>query len=160
MGMLHCLTLRLILCGADLWAWDVTVLDKRLPTDLHSHLLCSRTVFDEAVLSEILITLFLLLGLISSFIACGASLVVAVVTGDLLIILRLLHHLNLVNAPWRGRYRIKVCPHIISLLHLSCRALYILGLSEGEGVKEAPLLPQILDPSISWEDDSPQVLQL
>ena len=74
-----------------LWAWAVTVLDKRLPTNLHSHLLCSRTVFDEAVLSkkyksydiykswneifspEILITLFLLLGLISSFVACGAS---------------------------------------------------------------------------------------
>ena len=43
---------------------------------------------------------------------------------------------------------------------IPCRALYILCLCEGEGVKEAPLLPQLLDSGISWEDDSPQVLQL
>ena len=54
-------------------------------------------VVDEAVLSEVLLALLLLLGVVVGDVGGVASLVVAVVTLDNIIILDLLDHLDLVN---------------------------------------------------------------
>merc|ERR1719283_118001 len=91
--------LRLILGSADLRALHITVLDQRSSAHLHGLIEGNLLVVDEAVLSEVLLALLLLLGLVVGHIGGVAPPVVRVVTLDNLIILGLLHHLNLVNAP-------------------------------------------------------------
>merc|ERR1712198_755301 len=91
--------LRFILGSADLRALHITVLDQRSSAHLHSLIEGNLLVVDEAVLSEVLLALLLLLGLVVGHIGGVAPPVVRVVTLDNLIILSLLHHLDLVNAP-------------------------------------------------------------
>merc|ERR1712212_1199360 len=91
--------LGLILGSTDLRALHITVLDQRSSARLHGLIEGNLLVVDEAVLSEVLLTFLLLLGLIVGHIGGVAPPVIRVVTLDNLIILSLLHHLDLVNAP-------------------------------------------------------------
>merc|ERR1719289_635959 len=91
--------LGLILSSADLRALHITVLDQRSSAHLHGLVEGNLLIVDEAVLPEVLFALLLLLGLVVGHIGGVAPPVVRVVTLDNFIILSLLHHLNLVNAP-------------------------------------------------------------
>ena len=90
--------LRLVLSATDLRSLNVTVFDKRSSADLDCLVESNFLILDEAVLSEVLLTLLLLLGVVVGDIGGVASPVVAVVALDNFIILRLLDHLDLVNA--------------------------------------------------------------
>merc|ERR1719348_36150 len=92
--------LRFILSSADLRSLDVTIFDQRGSAHLHSLIHSSLLVSDEAVLSEVLLALLLLLGLIVGGVGGVATPVVGVVALHNLIILSLFYHLNLVNAPF------------------------------------------------------------
>jgi len=89
--------LRFILSSADLRSLHITVLYERGSADLNGLIESNLFVFDETVLSEVLLTLLLLLGLVVGDIGGVAPLVIRVVTLHNIIILSLLHHLNLVN---------------------------------------------------------------
>merc|ERR1712234_79767 len=91
--------LRLILSSTDLRALHITVLDQGSSAHLHSLIEGNLLIVDETVLSEILLTFLLLLRLIIGDIGGVAPPVVGMVTLDNLIILSLLHHFHLVNAP-------------------------------------------------------------
>ena len=62
-------------------------------------------VLDEACLPEVLLALLLLLGVVVGDVGGVAPLVVAVVTLDHVIVLKLLHHLDLVNTSLAVRTR-------------------------------------------------------
>merc|ERR1712002_438066 len=89
--------LRFILSPADLGALNITVLDKGSPADVGSLIEGNLFIFDEAVLPEVLLTVFFLLGLIVGDIGGVAPPVIGVVTLNHIIVLSLLHHLHLVN---------------------------------------------------------------
>jgi len=91
--------LRLILSSADLRALHITVLDQRGSAHLHSLVEGNLLILDETVLPEVLLALLLLLGLIVGCVGGVAPPVVRVVALHNFIILSLLHHLDLVNAP-------------------------------------------------------------
>lgn len=89
--------LRLVFGSTDLRALDITILDQRSSANLNSLVEGNLLVFDETALSEVLLALFLLLGLVVGDVGGVASPVVAVVTLDNIIVFNLLNHLNLVN---------------------------------------------------------------
>jgi len=89
--------LRLILSPADLRTLNFTILHKRLPTDLSSFIESNLFISNETRLLEVLLAIFLLLGLIVGSVGGVAPPVIGVVTLDHIIILGLLHHLHLVN---------------------------------------------------------------
>jgi len=98
-------TLGFILGSTDLRSLDITVLDQGLPAHLNSLIDSILLIVDEAVLSEVLLALLLLLGLIVGNVGGVAPSVVGVVTLDSLIVLSLLDHLNLVNTSLSIRSR-------------------------------------------------------
>merc|ERR1719232_2337581 len=89
--------LRLVLSSADLGSLNITVLHKGGSADLNSLIESNLLVFNETALSEVLLALFLLLGLVVGNIGGVAPLVIRVVTLHNIIILSLLNHLNFVN---------------------------------------------------------------
>merc|ERR1719309_26974 len=92
--------LGFVLCSADLRALNVTVLDERSSAHLDGFIEGNLLVVDEAVLSEVLLALLLLLGLVVGDIGGVASPVVRVVALDNLIVLSLFYHLDLVDTPF------------------------------------------------------------
>merc|ERR1712008_335529 len=89
----------------DLRALDITILDKRSSADLNSLIESNGLVFDETVLSVVLLALLLLLGLVVGDIGGVTSLVIRVITLHNIIILSLLNHLNFVNTSLAIRTR-------------------------------------------------------
>merc|ERR1719278_2500746 len=85
--------------SADLRALDVTVLHKRGPADLSSLVEGNLLVLDETALPEVLVTVLLLLRLVVGDVSGVAPPVVGVITLDNLVVLGLLDHLHLVDAP-------------------------------------------------------------
>ena len=94
--------LRLVFSGALSGARDVTVSDQGSVAELDLLFQGSLLVLNETPLLEVLIALFFLLGLKVSGIGCVALLAVAVLASDDVIVLRLLHHDNLVNTLLTG----------------------------------------------------------
>ena len=74
----------------------ISHLHKRSPADLVGNVGSEFAVLNEAALHEVLLALLLLLGVIHGDQGLGAPLVVAVLTGDLLVILRPLLHKHFV----------------------------------------------------------------
>merc|ERR1719507_2528709 len=91
--------LGLVLSPADLGSLDVTVLHQGSPADLHGLVEGDLLVFDETTLPEVLLALLLLLGLVVGDVGGVTPLVVAMVALHHVVVLGLLHHLHLVNAP-------------------------------------------------------------
>jgi len=91
--------LRFVFGPADLGSLDITILNERGPADLSSFIEGNLLVFDETVLPEVLFAFLLLLGLVLGDVGGVAPPVIGVVALDNLIVLGLLDHLNLVNAP-------------------------------------------------------------
>merc|ERR1719397_471379 len=91
--------LRLVLSPANLGALHVAVLHQRGPTDGGSLVEGDLLVLDEAALPEVLLAVLLLLGLVVGGVGGVAPPVVGVVALHHIVVLRLLHHLHLVNAP-------------------------------------------------------------
>ena len=89
--------LGFVLGAADLGALNVTILDQRSSADLDSLVEGNLLILDEAVLPEVLLALLLLLGVVVGDVGGVASLVVAMVTLNHVIVLNLLDHLDLVN---------------------------------------------------------------
>merc|ERR1712145_41644 len=89
--------LRLIFSSTDLRTLNITILDKRGSTDLDSFIESNCFIFNETALSEVFLTLLLLLRLIVCHIGGVTPLVITVVTLDNIIIFSFLNHLNLVN---------------------------------------------------------------
>jgi len=89
--------LRLILSPADLRSLDITILHKRGSADLNSLVESDLLVLNETALSEVLLTLLLLLGLVVGDIGGVTSLVIRVITLHNIIILGFLNHLYFVN---------------------------------------------------------------
>ena len=89
--------LRLVLCTADLGSLNVTILNQRSSADLDSLVEGNLLVLNEAALPEVLLALLLLLGVVVGDVGGVASLVVAMVALDHVIVLNLLDHLDLVN---------------------------------------------------------------
>lgn len=89
--------LGLVLSAADLRSLDVAILDQRSSADLDSLVEGNLLVLDETTLSEVLLALLLLLGVVVGDVGGVAPLVVAMVTLDHVIVLNLLNHLDLVN---------------------------------------------------------------
>ncbi len=79
--------------------WLVAVPDKLLVADLCGLLEGDRLVLDVAVLDKVLVALLLLLRLVVGGVGGVAPLIVAVVALDLLVVLKLLHHHDLLHAP-------------------------------------------------------------
>ena len=102
MCLLFCPTLGLVFSPTDFWSLDIAVLYQGSSADLDSLSEGKGFVLDEAALSVVFVTFFLLLRLVVSHIGCVTSLVVGVVALDLFIVLRLLDHLNLVDTPLAG----------------------------------------------------------
>merc|ERR1719244_1462416 len=89
--------LGLILSPTDLRSLDITILHQGGSTDLDCLIKGNLLILDETTLSEVLLTLLLLLGLIVGDIGGVAPLVIRVITLLNIIILGLLHHLYFVN---------------------------------------------------------------
>jgi len=89
--------LRLILSPADLRSLDITVLHKRGSADLNGLVESDLLVLNETALSEVLLALLLLLGLVVGDIGGVTPLVIRVITLHNIIILGLLNHLYFVN---------------------------------------------------------------
>jgi len=159
--------LRLILGPADLGSLDITILDKGSTADLDSLVEGNLFVLDEAVLPEVLLALLLLLRLVVGDIGGVASLVIRMVTLNNIIILSLLNHLDLVNAPLaigsRGGSSDGTKAHILTLeavpglslnnggsglgmIMVVTMIVGALGSVEGEGVDKGPLAPLSLSP--------------
>ena len=97
MNLLFGPTLRLILSSTDLRSLDITVLHQGSSADLDCLLEGNLFILDETTLSEVLIALLFLLGLVVGDIGGVAPLVIRVITLLNLIILCLFHHLYFVN---------------------------------------------------------------
>jgi len=97
--------LGLVLGSTDLRSLDVAILDEGSSAHLDGLIEGNLLVVDEAVLSEVLLALFLLLGLVVGGVSGVTSSVVGVITLDNLIILSLLDHLNLVDTSLAIRSR-------------------------------------------------------
>merc|ERR1719150_2451925 len=91
--------LGLVLGAADLGTLHVAVLHQRGAADLHGLVEGDLLVLDEASLPEVLLAVLLLLGLVVGDVGGVAPLIVAVVALHHVVILDLLHHLHLVDAP-------------------------------------------------------------
>merc|ERR1719458_470249 len=91
--------LGFVLGSADLSSLDITILDKRFPADLSGLVECNLLVLDETVLPEVLFALLLLLGLVLGDVGGVAPPVVGVVTLDLIVVLDLRNHFDLVDTP-------------------------------------------------------------
>merc|ERR1719167_1762811 len=91
--------LRLVLGPADLRALHISVLHQRGPADSGGLVEGDLLVVDEAVLPEVLLAVLLLLGLVVGGVGGVAPPVVGVVALHHVVVLRLLHHLHLVDAP-------------------------------------------------------------
>merc|ERR1712168_1569282 len=79
--------------------WSLAIADKRGVARLDLLFGGNLLVFDEAVLDKVLLALFLLLWLKVGSVGGVALLAVAMLAGDDIIVLSLLNHDNLVNAP-------------------------------------------------------------
>merc|ERR1719193_1939538 len=99
MDLLFGPALGLVLSPADLGALHVTVLHQRGPADGGGLVEGDLLILDEAVLPEVFLAVLLLLRLIVGGVGGVAPPVVGVVALHHIIVLRLLHHLHLVNAP-------------------------------------------------------------
>merc|ERR1712032_968543 len=86
-----------VLSAADLRSLNVAILENRSSADLDSLVEGNLLVLDETALSEVLLALLLLLGVVVGDVGGVAPLVVAMVTLDHVIVLNLLNHLDLVN---------------------------------------------------------------
>jgi len=91
--------LGFVLSPADLGSLHITVLHKRGPADLSGLIEGNLLVLNEAALPEVLVTVLLLLRLVLCDIGGVAPPVIGVVALDNLVVLGLLNHLHLVNAP-------------------------------------------------------------
>ena len=91
--------LGLVLGAADLGTLHVAVLHQRGAADLDGLVEGDLLVLDEASLPEVLLAVLLLLGLVVGGVGGVAPPVVRVVALHHIVILSLLHHLHLVNAP-------------------------------------------------------------
>merc|ERR1719150_3236429 len=91
--------LGLVLGAADLGTLHVAVLHQRGAADLDGLVEGNLLVLDEASLPEVLLAVLLLLRLVVGDVGGVAPLVVAVVALHHVVILDLLHHLHLVDAP-------------------------------------------------------------
>jgi len=124
MYLLLCPAFRLVFSSADLWSLDITVLNQGSSAYLDGLIESNLFVFDEATLSEVLLTVFLLLRLVVGDISGVASFVIRVVTLHNIIILCLLNHLNLVDTSFAistrtsGSYSSKANISVISALTL------------------------------------------
>merc|ERR1712142_49367 len=105
MNLLFGPALRLIFSSTDLRSLNITILDEWGSTDLDSLIESNLLVFDETALSEVLLTLLLLLGLVVCDIGGVTSLVITMVTLNNIIIFSFLNHLNLVNTSLSIRSR-------------------------------------------------------
>merc|ERR1712032_568671 len=85
------------LSAADLRSLNVAILENRSSADLDSLVEGNLLVLDETALSEVLLALLLLLGVVVGDVGGVAPLVVAMVTLDHVIVLNLPNHLDLVN---------------------------------------------------------------
>merc|ERR1712106_193396 len=83
--------LRLIDCLTNIWSRDLTVLDKRIPTNCYSFIESNCLIVNVTTLDIILFTLHLLLADIVGDVGDVTPSVVAVVTLHNIIILGLLH---------------------------------------------------------------------
>merc|ERR1719458_126920 len=97
--------LGFVLSPADLLSLDITILDKRGPADISGLVEGNLLVLDETVLPEVLFTLLLLLGLVLGDVGGVAPPVVGVVALDLIVVLDLRNHLDLVDTPLAVRTR-------------------------------------------------------
>merc|ERR1719516_319905 len=97
MNLLFGPALRLIFSSTDFRSLKITILDKWSSTDLDSLIESDLLIFDETALSEVLLTLLFLLGLVVCDIGGVTSLVITIVTLDNIIIFSFLNHFNLVN---------------------------------------------------------------
>merc|ERR1712012_1156740 len=97
MDLLGSPALGLVLSAADLGSLNVAILDQRSSADLDGLVEGNLLVLDETALPEVLLALLLLLGVVVGDVGGVASLVVAMVTLDHVIVLNLLDHLDLVN---------------------------------------------------------------
>merc|ERR1719397_52329 len=91
--------LGLILSPADLGALNVAVLHQRGPAHGGCLVEGDLLVLDEAALPEVLLAVLLLLGLVVGGVGGVTPPVVGVVALHHVVVLRLLHHLHLVDAP-------------------------------------------------------------
>merc|ERR1719458_1124697 len=89
--------LGFVLSPADLLSLDITILDKRGPADISGLVEGNLLVLDETVLPEVLFTLLLLLGLVLGDVGGVAPPVVGVVALDLIVVLNLRNHFDLVT---------------------------------------------------------------
>merc|ERR1712058_138020 len=105
MNLLFGPALRLIFSSTDLRSLNITILDQWGSTDLDSLIESNLLVFDETALSEVLLTLLLLLGLVVCDIGGVTSLVITMITLDNIIIFSFFDHLNLVNTSLSIRSR-------------------------------------------------------
>jgi len=96
--------LALVLGTADLRSLDIAILHKRSTADLDSFVESDLLVFNETALSEVFITLFLLLGFIVGGVCGVAPFVIRVITLNNIIIFGLFDHLNFVNATLASRF--------------------------------------------------------
>merc|ERR1711970_41795 len=97
------------LSSANLRSLNITVLYKRGSADLNGLIKSDFLVFNETVLSVVLLALLFLLGLVVGDIGGVAPLVVRVITLHNIIILSLLNHLNFVNTFLAIRSRSSSC---------------------------------------------------
>merc|ERR1719495_3032659 len=161
MFLLLCPALRFVLSSADLRSLNVTVLDERSSAHLDGLVEGNFLVVDETVLSEVLLALLLLLGLVVGDIGGVTTPVVRVVTLHNFIILSLLYHLDLVDTPfaissWGGSSNSTKADIITSLPITTgnqvgrssnagrCGLLLLVFSVEGEGVEQGFLLAVVV----------------
>jgi len=176
-------TLGLVLSPADLRTLDITILDQRSPADISCLVEGDLFVLDETALPEVLLALLLLLGVVVGDVGGVASLVVAMVTLDHIIVLNLLNHLDLVNtslAVGSGRS----CGHsseaggsitssltlssgsevlsgspggmisVISVVIMMVTVMVVIVGVEGEGVDKRPLVSVLHSPQLPGAEDA------
>jgi len=183
MDLLGSPALGLVLSAADLGSLNVAILDKRSSADLDSLVEGNLLVLDETALPEVLLALLLLLGVVVGDIGSVASLVVAMVTLDHVIVLNLLDHLDLVNTSLSvgsGRS----CGHsseaggsisssltlssgsevlsgspggmisVISMVIMMVTMVVVIVGVEGEGVDKRPLVSLLHTPQLPGAEDA------
>merc|ERR1712130_666763 len=92
-----CPALGLVLSGAKFWSGTVAIFLQRSSANVDSLIESHSFVGNETCLSKVLVTVLLLLRPVVGDVGGVASLVVAVVALDNLVILSLLDHLNFIN---------------------------------------------------------------
>jgi len=163
--------LRFVLSSADLRSLDITVLDEGSSAHLDGLVEGDLLVVDETVLSEVLLALLLLLGLVVGDVGGVTPPVVGVVALHHIVVLCLLHHLHLVNTPLTvstrssSCYSTKVYCYIITLtlstavkrggsvvmvfMVLVVLLLRTVLLVEGEGASEGPGASLLVVPQLA-----------